>query len=35
MNPILRQTLIRNFYFAEALAVYQQFYGPRCDARRL
>jgi hypothetical protein len=28
IQPILRKTLIRNFYFAEALAVYERFYSP-------
>jgi hypothetical protein len=28
LDPILRQTLIRSYYFAEALALYEQFYRP-------
>jgi hypothetical protein len=28
IDAILRKTLIRNFYFAEALAVYERFYRP-------
>jgi hypothetical protein len=28
IGPIPRRTLIRNFYFAEALAVYEQYYRP-------
>src|SRR5208282_2408675 len=28
IGPILKKTLIRNFYFAEAIALYQRFYDP-------
>ena len=28
IDPILRQTLVRYYYFAEALAVYERFYQP-------
>jgi hypothetical protein len=28
INPIVRKTLIRSFYFAEAMAVYERYYQP-------
>ena len=34
MDPIVRQSLVRRFYFSEALAVYENFYKPLVSTYR-